>query len=254
MEFHGRIGTEILIAKSLTRALIQRNFTLNGKDFSDHITHRYRTASSLYHMFGVLCDLIVILRDSSSSRSSSSQPTPVVYYYDVLTTEAEAFVAKRHTWRDERDVDGRFYEYITLTFEYMPEVDGRFVWDDNIASDDPSKPHNHQTIHPTLQYWNTGARTVYRSLEAWSKGVTTPRATIELHLLEDVELTFNDPVLHVKPLTTFLDRVRNGPIMTPDDEYDTSWLGSKTRPNPFWRESLSEECMHRQAERCKALY
>eukprot|EP00466_Bigelowiella_natans_P002700 jgi/Bigna1/70166/fgenesh1_pg.11_\ len=201
----------------------------------DEIVARYQTASSFYHMFGVLGDLMVI-----TSRDGEGE---VIYYYDVVVAEAEAFIKTQHPgkWEEQQ------LEYITLTFEYMPQHNDNMIWGDSITTSfDPSRPHNSKGVHPTLRYWNPNAKTAYKSLEAWALRKLVPRATAELYLMEDMEFLFDDPVLHLFPLRKFLERIKRNPVRTPDAEYDMGWLcPTCDKPRPEWRELLREECSSR---------
>eukprot|EP00466_Bigelowiella_natans_P010421 jgi/Bigna1/130857/aug1.12_g5565 len=220
-----------------------KNLTLLGDDFREHLIYRYGSASSMYQMFDVMCDVAVI-----SSREGQGH---VVYYYDVLAKDVLGFL--RGIYGDDGPRD---FEYVTLSFEYMPELDNEMVWGDGTPSDDPSKPHNNQFVHPTIRYWNTAGQPAYKSVHAWALQRLIPRAAVELYLLEDVKLRFQNPVFHLLPLDKFLERIRKAPVTVADEEYAMPWLCPECdTPRPSWRENLKKKCTNKGVHEgvCKAL-
>eukprot|EP00466_Bigelowiella_natans_P002701 jgi/Bigna1/70167/fgenesh1_pg.11_\ len=215
-----------------------------GEDFKQHLIYRYGTASSLYQMFGVQCDVAVI-----TSREGGGE---VVYLYDVVEQDIDAFL------RDIFAPSPPPTEYLTLSFEYMPEIENKLVWGNSgskYASDNPAKPHNNQFVHPTIRYWNKEAPVAYKSVEAYAEEQLVPRATAELYLVEDLNLNYRNPVLHLRPLDRFLQRIRTAAIVRPDPEYSMSWFCDWCEePDPAWRVALRRRCGDdRQNGVCKAL-
>eukprot|EP00466_Bigelowiella_natans_P005854 jgi/Bigna1/78919/fgenesh1_pg.58_\ len=203
----------------------QKKLTL-GHDLKEQIVSRYAIASSLYQMFEVQCDVAAII-----SREGQGE---VVYFYGVLTHDIDAFL------KDMFAPAPPPTEYITLSFEFMPEIDNQLVWGDDgylYASDNPVKPHNNQSV------------------EAYTREELVPRATAELYLLEDLRLEYQNPVLHLGPLGRFLERVGGAPIDRPDPEFSMSWFCDWCDdPDPSWRAALRKRCGDdRETGVCQAL-
>ena len=124
---------------------------------------RANTSSSLYQMYGELCDVVVPIHQSES----------FTYYYDLPVTFA------RNHFRSERIICLTFSIASRQTeqdaFRYIPEAT-------------PSTPEQSIFIHPHFQ--------LFYELELVE----------DLHLLENIDIEWRHPELHVAPLTSFLHR------------------------------------------------
>lgn len=181
-----------------------------GDDLLREVVRRIDSSSALYHMYGTLCDVILI-------RSREGEGV-VEYLYEVPQFEASMFAVAPIPG----DPD---FEYLTITLEYGPEFYGdKRVWAPRFIADDPALAYRSQFLHPVIRYWNPAAGEVYTA--GTREQSPTLRATAEHHVLESLTTNWRVPELHVRPLSKFFRRIRDGPVASPDPEKDVGWWES----------------------------
>lgn len=127
------------------------------------LMRRINSASSLYQMYGELCDVLVI--DSTGNGD-------YCYYYDLpLSFVKSHFVG---------------HKLIVLTFSILPRPNGEDAFT-HVPVATPATPELSIFIHPLLE-------------------VLSPEgANIDqLHLLENIDISWTDPLLHIKPVNDLL--------------------------------------------------
>jgi hypothetical protein len=164
------------------------------------LTERMDTASGLYQMFNSLCDLVLLPARDKSGRVTSDKAT-ADYLEEVPLDLVPQFVGGR--------------EYLVLTMEYGPDFHGheRVLREERVFHGfDPEKAHASQFLHPIVRYYNPGVASRSTKLE-----------TAAHHVLEDIYTNFTNPIMHVRPLATFLDRFRKKPMDWADLPLKTGW-------------------------------
>lgn len=164
------------------------------------ITERMDTASGLYQMFNSLCDLVLLPPRDKSGRITSDKTT-ADYLEEVPLDLVPQFVGGR--------------EYLVLTMEYGPDFHGheRVLREERVFHGfDPEKAHTSQFLHPIVRYYNPGVTSRASKLE-----------TAAHHIIEDIYTNFTNPIMHVRPLATFLERFRKKPMDWADLPLKLGW-------------------------------
>lgn len=141
------------------------------EDVQQELFHRINTASSLYQMYGELCD-VVVASDKSDSLFD--------YYYDLPLSFVKSQFRGQNAFVLKFAIASRPNEQDA--FKYIPEAT-------------PSTPEKSVFIHPVLSILD-------------SSGALSD----DLHLLENIDIEWSDPDLHVKPVKEFLGKYSLIPV------------------------------------------
>lgn len=135
------------------------------EDVQQELFRRINTASSLYQMYGELCDVIV---------ASDKGEDHFYYYYDLPLSFVKSQFRGQNTFVLKFMIATRSNNQDA--FKYIPEAT-------------PSTPEQSVFIHPVIS----------------TLGSSCDLAN-DLHLLENIDIEWSDPDLHIKPVREFLHK------------------------------------------------
>lgn len=173
-----------------------KNFTA-GRGVLSFLVERINTDASLYQMFGVLADVLVLRRraDVESTRTFNASTLrnadtlyDVEYLMGVPLDRWEAMMPSYTT-----SPQGHF-QFVVVTLEYGKRFSGPFVLSSVRAVPDPLHSTESNFLHPILRYFD-------------SEMFAYPQPAGLHHVAEDFHTDWNLPKSHVEPLAVFLDSV-----------------------------------------------
>jgi len=153
----------------------------------NHIVKRINEASSLYQMFGELCDVAIV--DKARSSFVYLQDFPVHALHQLPTRTGHHVPV---------DGAGRVHVLVVM-LEYGRNFSGpaQDVFYEERATADERQAWRCNFLHPVVYYYSALPGT------AWSRAKSRPTAL--LHLIEDLHTDFRSRASYVIPLTAFLE-------------------------------------------------
>jgi len=178
-------------AKALSRVLARKNedkpwpsMDYKMDKLTNHLLMRASESSAIYQMYGYLCDVAVLDKDSNMFK----------YYeeFPIKNLKDFAYYAKM-------DKTEEMKSSIVLCKDYGRNFSGpgMDVFGPSRVVTSPDEAANSKYLHPWIYLFNN----VPKCLK---------EATYVHHVLEDSTYTFDGPMSHVKPLEMVLDKFLSG--------------------------------------------
>lgn len=179
-------------ARALHHVMEWRNHKVTWPHFTVHITEllnviikRINEASSIYQMFGVLGE-VMILRENEKVEYFEEFPIRLVHKFEEYTGRPAG-------------------PMIVLNLEYGKNFSGagKDTFRPNRATGEASDAHNSNFLHPVLYFYKEPPT----ALPKETKETVLPRPNRLHHIVEDFLTLWTAPTSHILPLRRFIENV-----------------------------------------------
>lgn len=161
------------------------HFTVPITELLNVIIKRINEASSIYQMFGVLGE-VMILRENEKVEYFEEFPIRLVHKFEEYTGRPAG-------------------PMIVLNLEYGKNFSGagKDTFRRNRATGEPSDAHNSNFLHPVLYFYKEPPT----ALPKETKETVLPRPNRLHHIVEDFLTLWTAPTSHILPLRRFIENV-----------------------------------------------
>lgn len=161
------------------------HFTVPITELLNVIIKRINEASSIYQMFGVLGE-VMILRENEKVEYFEEFPIRLVHKFEEYTGRPAG-------------------PMIVLNLEYGKNFSGagKDTFRPNRATGEPSDAHNSNFLHPVLYFYKEPPT----ALPKETKETVLPRPNRLHHIVEDFLTLWTAPTSHILPLRRFIENV-----------------------------------------------